>query len=122
MAYTLLPLLLGNDHYTINWQSEHSLFSAISISPLLCQNITSLPPQPVRTSRSLLSSFFDGFHKLVHGKKELLNPKQQEDKKEVAEDEKEAEVVVIRDKNNLCRTEFVLVESVHYALVGIILP
>ena len=37
---------------------------------------------------------------------------------EAAEDEKEAEVVVIRDKNNLCRTEFVLVESVHYALVG----
>ena len=82
---------------------------AISTLPLVCHSQTSLP---VRRGRSIFSSFFEKIHKLVEEKEKIL-AKHKESEKE--EEKEQQDVVVI--KENGCRTEFVVVESVHYALV-----
>ena len=100
-------------------QGSQSVFLAVSILPLNCQNSTSIPPK-ARRGRSILSSFFDGLkkiHKLVHEKKE--NVIKEDNNQEGEEDEDQDDVVVIKDSNNPCKIEFVVVESVHFALVGI---
>ena len=74
----------------------------------------------MRHGRSILSSFFDGlktFHKLVQEKEALLK-KEKEKNPEVAVDDEETDVVITPSVSSpACRTEFVVVESVHYALV-----
>ena len=59
-----------------------------------------------------MSSFFEKIHKLVEEKEKILAKHK---KPEPEEEEKPKDSVVIRDDG--CKTEFVVVESVHYALV-----
>ena len=115
----LLLLMLGNIFYQIEaWIifSSNVHCSAISITPLVCRNNqTSLP---ARRARSIFSSFFEKIHKLVEEKERILaKHKEQEERTADAEEQKSKDVVVIKEAAGGCKTEFVVVESVHYALV-----